>query len=68
MLEKFSIPNGYLFYPAQFWYHENHAGLLQAVSLLLQRHDVELEVLAKPRAVLKQRRLQRSFAVYEATD
>lgn len=42
VLEKYGIPSGYLFYPAQFWPHKNHAGLLRAVSLLHQRHNVEL--------------------------
>jgi glycosyltransferase involved in cell wall biosynthesis len=33
-LVGYSIPDNYLFYPAQFWPHKNHANLLQAVRLL----------------------------------
>lgn len=33
-LAGYCIPENYLFYPAQFWAHKNHAGLLQAVQLL----------------------------------
>jgi glycosyltransferase involved in cell wall biosynthesis len=34
VLEKYGLQPGYLFYPAQFWLHKNHATLLAAVSLL----------------------------------
>ena len=44
ILAKYGIPNGYLFYPAQFWPHKNHAGLLQAVNLLRNRHGIVLPV------------------------
>jgi len=44
VLAKYGIPNGYLFYPAQFWPHKNHVGLLQAVNLLRRRHDIVLPV------------------------
>lgn len=34
ILEKYELQPGYLFYPAQFWSHKNHATLLAAVALL----------------------------------
>jgi glycosyltransferase involved in cell wall biosynthesis len=34
ILEKYGLKPGYLFYPAQFWSHKNHATLLAAVALL----------------------------------
>jgi len=34
VLDKYDIPNGYLFYPAQFWPHKNHANLLLSVRKL----------------------------------
>lgn len=38
MLERYGLTSGYLFYPAQFWAHKNHARLLEASSLLAQRN------------------------------
>lgn len=34
VLEKYGVEPGYLFYPAQFWAHKNHARLLQAAAIL----------------------------------
>ena len=44
VLTKYHIPEGYLFYPAQFWPHKNHVGLLLAVNLLRERYDLVLPV------------------------
>jgi len=44
VLTKYHIPEGYLFYPAQFWPHKNHVGLLFAVNLLRERYDLVLPV------------------------
>lgn len=44
VLTKYHIPEGYLFYPAQFWPHKNHIGLLLAVNLLRERYDLTLPV------------------------
>jgi glycosyltransferase involved in cell wall biosynthesis len=33
----FDLPERYLFYPAQFWPHKNHARLVEAVALLRER-------------------------------
>jgi len=40
VLEKYQIEPGYLFYPAQFWAHKNHARLLQAAALIKRRNGV----------------------------
>lgn len=40
VLEKYNIELGYLFYPAQFWAHKNHARLLQAAALIKTRKGV----------------------------
>jgi glycosyltransferase involved in cell wall biosynthesis len=40
ILDKYSIPEGYLFYPAQFWSHKNHAGLLLAAQLLRDKYNL----------------------------
>jgi glycosyltransferase involved in cell wall biosynthesis len=37
VLQKYGIEPGYLFYPAQFWSHKNHATVLAALALLKKR-------------------------------
>ncbi len=44
VLTKYHIPEGYLFYPAQFWPHKNHVGLLLALHLLREKYGLELPV------------------------
>lgn len=44
VLTKYHIPEGYLFYPAQFWPHKDHVGLLLAVDLLRERYALALPV------------------------
>jgi len=44
MLTRYRIPEGYLFYPAQFWPHKNHVGLLLALHLLREKHGLKLPV------------------------
>jgi glycosyltransferase involved in cell wall biosynthesis len=36
--EKFSLPQDFIFYPAQTWEHKNHLGLLEALTRL-RHHD-----------------------------
>ena len=39
----FSLPEKYIFYPATFWLHKNHAGLFAAVARLRSRYpDIRL--------------------------
>ena len=40
VLNRYGIPKGYLFYPAQFWSHKNHAGLLLAAQLLRDKYNL----------------------------
>ncbi|BAZ82392.1 glycosyltransferase family 1 protein [Sphaerospermopsis kisseleviana CS-549] len=42
LLNKYSIPPNYLFYPAQFCSHKNHIGLLLAVKTLQQKYALAL--------------------------
>ena len=39
---KYNIPKDYIFYPAQFWPHKNHIGLLLAIKLLRDKFDIHL--------------------------
>jgi len=40
VLREYNLPEGYLFYPAQFWSHKNHAALLRAIRLLRERYGL----------------------------
>ena len=42
ILKKYIIPANYLFYPAQFWSHKNHANLLLALQKLKQKHNLSI--------------------------
>ncbi|MBR8834036.1 MAG: glycosyltransferase family 4 protein [Stigonema ocellatum SAG 48.90 = DSM 106950] len=44
ILEKYNLPENYLFYPAQFWSHKNHSGLLLAVKWLKDKYDLVFPV------------------------
>lgn len=33
-LEKYKLPQKYIFYPAQFWWHKNHTNLVKAIDLI----------------------------------
>ncbi len=44
VLARYSIRKPYVFYPAQFWPHKNHVGLLDAVRLLSERHSLAVDV------------------------
>jgi glycosyltransferase involved in cell wall biosynthesis len=44
LLGKFGLKPGYVLYPAQFWPHKNHVGLLRALRLLRDERGVTLEV------------------------
>jgi len=44
VLQKYGLPEGYLFYPAQFWPHKNHANLLLALQQLRDEHSIQVPV------------------------
>ena len=37
ILLRYNLPDTFIFYPAQFWKHKNHVGLLRALAILKQR-------------------------------
>lgn len=41
-LARYGLEPGYVLYPAQFWPHKNHVGLLHALRLLRDDHDLRL--------------------------
>ncbi len=42
ILKKYDIAQEYLFYPAQFWPHKNHIGLLLALKYLKENYNLTL--------------------------
>ena len=44
VLKKYGLGRNYLFYPAQFWSHKNHANLLLAAAALKRDHQIDLPV------------------------
>jgi len=42
--KNFQLPERYIFYPAQFWRHKNHANLLRAISVLRDTYSVDVPV------------------------
>jgi glycosyltransferase involved in cell wall biosynthesis len=43
-LEKYKLPQNYVFYPAQFWSHKNHVTLLRALRHLKETDNLRLPV------------------------
>lgn len=41
-LARYGLEPGYVLYPAQFWAHKNHVGLLHALRLLRDEHGIDL--------------------------
>ncbi len=42
--KKFDLPEKYLYYPAQFWAHKNHIGILKAIKILKEENGIEMGV------------------------
>ncbi len=40
----YQLPERYLFYPAQFWPHKNHARIVQALALLKEGYQIEAPI------------------------
>ena len=41
---KDKIPKNFLFYPAQFWPHKNHIGILYSLKIILDKYKIKLSV------------------------
>jgi glycosyltransferase involved in cell wall biosynthesis len=45
----YKLPNKYVFYPAQFWEHKNHKGLVNAISLIAHKlPDLKMVFVGSP--------------------
>ncbi len=40
IIDKYKLPQKYLFYPANFWPHKNHINLIRALNFLKKRYNV----------------------------
>jgi glycosyltransferase involved in cell wall biosynthesis len=43
--QKYSLPDRYFFYPAQFWPHKNHLRIVKAMALIKERYDIPVNIL-----------------------
>ena len=44
LIARFNLPDSYLFYPAQFWFHKNHERLFESLLLLRKQYQEEIPV------------------------
>ena len=42
LVATYKIPPRFIFYPAQFWGHKNHANLVRALDYIRQKHGVQI--------------------------
>ncbi|KAB2833822.1 MAG: glycosyltransferase family 4 protein [Candidatus Brocadia sp.] len=43
--KKFSLPEQYIFYPAQTWPHKNHIGLIKALAHLKNKYSIKIPLI-----------------------
>ena len=44
ILQKYNLPEYFLFYPAQFWYHKNHLALFKSINYVLEEFKVKISL------------------------
>jgi len=42
LLKKYNLPEKFLFYPAQLWYHKNHVRLIKALNSIKEKHGIKI--------------------------
>jgi glycosyltransferase involved in cell wall biosynthesis len=42
---KYNLPENYIFYPAQFWYHKNHINLIRALRYIKDKYNLEIPLI-----------------------
>jgi len=42
ILQKYNLPERFLFYPAQFWYHKNHINLIKALIFIRDKYNFKI--------------------------
>jgi len=44
ILLKYTLPDKFIFYPAQFWFHKNHLRLVKSIAIIKQRYQEEVNL------------------------
>ena len=44
LYNKYNFQRDFLFYPAQFWPHKNHIGVLHALDFLINKYEIKIDV------------------------
>lgn len=44
ILKKYNLPDNFIFYPAQFWYHKNHLRLIKALQIIKEEKHTEVKL------------------------
>jgi len=44
VINKYNLPEEFIFYPAQFWHHKNHIRLIKAIDLLRKNSDITVSL------------------------
>lgn len=42
VLRNYQLPGKFIFYPGQFWFQKNHAGLIKALNLINKNHRIKI--------------------------
>jgi glycosyltransferase involved in cell wall biosynthesis len=45
VIDKYNLPNKFIFYPAQTWEHKNHDGLIKALHLIKTKTNININVI-----------------------
>ena len=43
-LKKYNLPEKFIFYPAQFWHHKNHLRLIQALGIIKEKYNTDVNL------------------------
>lgn len=44
ILERYNLPENFIFYPAQFWAHKNHTRLIKAISIIKAKYNEKVNL------------------------
>src|SRR3989344_8442803 len=44
LTEKFNLPEKFIYYPAQFWFHKNHLRLIKALKILKEEKNTKVNL------------------------
>lgn len=65
ILSKYSLPDRFLFYPAQFWSHKNHIRLVESIYLIKERYKTKINIVFTG---VKKGNYEKTFSLIEKND